>query len=142
MGRIKPQDKNNIKYLFEKGMSQRSIAMTLKKPKSTVSDQLKKMNLKRKDPGGRPKILSERDEIFCAKQMTMGKSSSLVQLSKELKKRFDISAGRNTISRSLKNRGVLSGEKKKNHFFLKKISKRGFSLQNLTKIGQKMIGIG
>lgn len=113
MGKTKPQDKNNIKHLFEKGMSQRSISKTLKIPKSTVGDQLKKMKLKRKDSGGRPKILSERDEIFCAKQMTSGKTSTIVQLSKELKTSFDISAGRNTISRSLKNRGVMSGEKKK-----------------------------
>lgn len=113
MGKIKPQDKNNIKHLFEKGMSQRSISKKLKIPKSTVGLHMKKMKLKRNDTGGRLKILSERDEIFCAKQMTSGKTSTVVQLSKELKKSFGISAGRNTISRSLKNRGVMSGEKKK-----------------------------
>lgn len=99
--------------LFEKGLSQRKIAFKLKIPKSTVADQLKMMKLKRIDKGGRPEILTDRDENFCVNQMTTGKCPTVVKLSKEIKTRFDIDVHPDTISRALKRKGLESGIKKK-----------------------------
>jgi transposase len=80
------------------------------------------MNLKRTDKGGRPKILTDRDENFCVKQMTVGKCATVVKLSKEIKNRFDIDVHPDTISRALKRKGLKSGEKKKNQLSQKKTS--------------------
>jgi len=113
MGRISEQDKRNIKALVEKGMSQRNISAQLKIPKTTVARQSKKINIKKKDKGGRPRLLSTRDENFCMKQITSGKCATAVQVTKELKKRFDITISTFTVSRTLKKNGLKSVEKKK-----------------------------
>jgi hypothetical protein len=113
MVKINNNIKNNIRSLAEKGWSLKKISVQLKIPRSTVAWHRKKMNIKSKDLGGRPKLLTERDENFCLKQITTGKSKTVVDLSKELNRRFKISASTDTISRALKNKGMKSGEKKK-----------------------------
>jgi len=113
MVRINREDKNNIKALIEKGMSFRNISIQLKIPLSTVGRHSKKMNIKPKGRDGRPKILSERAENFCMMQMTTQKCKTVVQLSKEINRRFNITVSTHTISRTLKNKGLKSGEKKK-----------------------------
>ena len=113
MGRISEQDKKDIRALVEKGMSQRDISAKLKISKTTVGRHSKNTNFKSRGKGGRPKILSKRDENFCMKQITSGKCSTTVQLTKELKKRFDITISTDTISRTLKKNGLKSAEKKK-----------------------------
>ena len=120
MGKVNQNQKNSIRSLFEKGMSQRKIAQNLKIPKSTVADQSKAMNLKGTNKGGRPKILTDRDENFCVKQMTVGKCASVVKLAKEIKNRFEIDVHPDTISRALKRKGLNSGVKKKKPALSKK----------------------
>ena len=113
MVRISNLDKNNILALVEKGMSLRNISVKLKIPLSIVGRHSKKMNIKTKARDGRPKILSERDENFCMMQMTTQKCKTVVQLSKEINRRFSINVSTHTISRTLKKKGLKSGEKKK-----------------------------
>jgi transposase len=113
MVKINNDVKNNIRSLAEKGWSLQKISVQLKIPRSTVAWHTKKMNFKSNDRGGRPKVLTERDENFCLMQITTGKSKTVVQLKTELNRRFKISASTDTISRALKNKGLKSGEKKK-----------------------------
>ena len=113
MVRINNGNKNNIKALIEKGMSLRNISSKLKIPLSTVGRHSKKMNLKSKCKVGRRKILSERDEKFCVNQMTTGKSKTVVELKREIKRRFNIDVCTDTLSQTLKKHGLKSGEKKK-----------------------------
>ncbi len=117
MGRIKEQDKKNIKALLGEGMSQRNISFRLKIPKTTVARHSKNFNFKSNDKGGRPKLLSERDENFCIKQMTTGKCATAVLLSKEFKKRFDVTVSAKTISRSMKKKGLNRLKRKRNLSF-------------------------
>jgi transposase len=113
MVRIRREDKNNIKALIEKGTTLRRISDQLKIPLSTVGRHSKKMNIKSKGKAGRPKLLSERDGNFCLNQMTTQKCKTVVQLSKEIDRRFNIKVSTDTISRTLKKKGLKSGEKKK-----------------------------
>jgi transposase len=113
MVRITQDDKNNIKVLIEKGLTKRNISFKLKIPEATIGRHAKKMNLKFKGKAGRHKILSERDEKFCVNQISTRKSKSVVQLQKEMKRRFNIEVSTFTLSRTLKKNGLQSGEKKK-----------------------------
>lgn len=113
MGKVSDQTKKNIKNLLEKGSTHREISSRLRVPRSTVALQAKKMNFKTKSKAGRHKILSERDENFCVKQISTGKILTVVELTKELKNRFDISASTDTVARALKRKGLKSAEKKK-----------------------------
>jgi len=113
MVRLSAEDKRNIQALIEKGMTLRNISLQLHKPLSTVAWLSKKINVKSKGRAGRPKLLSEREENFCMMQMTTRKCKTVVDLSKEMKGRFNVTVSRQTISRTLKNKGMKSGEKKK-----------------------------
>ena len=80
MVKINKNIKNNIRSLAEKGWSLKKMSVQLKIPRSTVAWHAKKLNIKSKDLGGRPKLLTERDENFCLMQMTTGKSKTIVSL--------------------------------------------------------------
>lgn len=113
MGKISVQTKKSIQNLLEKGSTHREISSKLLIPRSTVALQSKKLNFKTKSKVGRHKILSERDETFCVKQISTGKIPTAVGVSKELKKQFNITVSTDTIARVLKKRGLKSAEKKK-----------------------------
>src|SRR5688572_18099502 len=111
MVKIGEQEKRIIKNFLEKGFTQREISTKMKIPKSTVAWHAKKINFKPNSKKGRHKILSERDENFVIRQISSGKTANAMQLSKELKQRFDITASRNTVARVLKKNGLKSAEK-------------------------------
>jgi len=113
MGKVNQQTQQNIKSLLEKGFTQRDISTRLKIPKSTVAWHSKRIDFKSTSKAGRPKILSERDELFCVKQISTGKIPTVVQLKKELKQRFDIEVTTDTIAKMLKQKGLKSAEKEK-----------------------------
>lgn len=113
MGKISKEKKDNMKELLRQGHGHREIAKRLKISKSSVSNCAKAIGIEPNPKNGRPKILSSRDENFCVKQITAGKSPSAIQVSKALKSQFDITASPNTVRRALKNKGLKAGEKKK-----------------------------
>ena len=120
MGKVSQQKKNNMKSMLEKGFTHREISSRLHVPRSTVALHSKKLNFKTKSKAGRRSILSERDVSFCVRQISTGNNSTLRELSKELKNRFDITASTDTISRALKKKGLKSAEKKKNPLLSRK----------------------
>ncbi len=126
MGKVSQQTKENIKSLLEKGISQRDISSRLKTPKSTVAWYSKNFKFKSTSKAGRPKKLSERDELFCVKQISTGKTSTVVQLRKELKHRFGIEVVTDTIAKMLKKKGLKSAEKKKKPLLSQKNIKARF----------------
>ena len=123
MGKINRTTKENMKALLERGLGHRDISRKLKVSKSTVSKFAKKKGFESNPKKGRPKLLSERDENFCAKEVASGRIETAVKLSKVLKQRFDISASPDTISRVLKRKGFKASEKKKKPFLSPKNTK-------------------
>lgn len=113
MVKISQNKRNSMKALLQKGFGHREIAKKLQISKSSVSNFANSIGIASNPKKGRPKILSERDESFCFKQMISGRSSTAVGISKQLQSSFNISASPDTISRVLKKKGLKAAEKKK-----------------------------
>ena len=111
--KIHKSKENNIVSLLLQGKSSRFIAENQKVSKSTVLNVAKAKNIQMKSKGGAKKKLSQRDEKFCAKQITSGESKSVVELTKTLKEKHNINVNRRTVARALNNQGLRAGEKKK-----------------------------
>ena len=107
------QTKNDMKSLLEKGISAREVAKRLPVGKSSVDRMANSMGIQKRKKMGRPKKLSDRDETFCVKEITSGRSPTATNVSKTLTARFGIKVSPDTVARVLKKRGLKSGEKKK-----------------------------
>jgi transposase len=122
MGRKKLSSrvKNGMKSLLEQGLSSRVIANRLKIGKTSVTRHANSTGIKKRKKKGRPRILSARDESFCVREITSGRSPSAVKVAKSLQTNFEIKVSPDTVARVLKKRGLKSGEKKKKPFLSKK----------------------
>ena len=111
--KIKKSLEKKIISQLNEGKTSRRIARNEKVGRSTVQRIAKANEIPLKSKGGRKKKLTTRDEKFCAKQITSGKSKSVTELTKILKEDHNISIDRRTVARALNNQGLRAGEKKK-----------------------------
>ncbi len=107
--KISQQVQNDISSLLLQGKSTAEVARRFGVGKSTVHriGQSKKIDLKAKS--GRKKILTERQEKFCAKKIISGEAKSVVQITKILETDHQTKVSRKTVARALNK----AGEKKK-----------------------------
>ena len=111
--KISQRVQNDISSLLFQGKSTAEVARRFGVGKSTVHriGQSKKIVLKAKS--GRKKILTERQEKFCAKKIISGEAKSVVQITKILETDHKTKVSRKTVARALNKAGLKAGEKKK-----------------------------
>lgn len=113
--KVIPEDmKNNIKKYLGGGISHREIARKTNVSKNTVNRIASEVNSGQySHKGGRPKLLSVRDQTYCARQLTTGRKKTAVDVQKSLKEDLNVVVHVNTIRNALKQRGLVSIVKSK-----------------------------
>lgn len=110
---LSQKNRERVDYFLMKGITTREVAKKMKISKGLVSKIAKEKGFQTKNKSGRKKILSERDEKFCAREITSGRASTAAAVRRNIRETFDVNASEKTISRALKNQGLNSAVKKK-----------------------------
>ncbi len=118
--KISKNKSNQIKDLLNQGKTIRNIASQQNVSPSTVHKVSKNTGIKSQGSKGRRKKLNHNNISLCVRLLTSNQVKTASNLSKYLKENLDIDVHRSTIARSLKERGMKSGEKKKKPLLSKK----------------------
>ena len=136
MKRISDDTRNSAISLLQSGLSARDIGVRLGVSKSTISRISKERytGLK-KSKGGRPKLLSEKEESYCVQQVTRKRVSNAVKVAKGVELDLGIKCNPETIRRTLRKHGLGAIEKPKKLYYRLKTSRLDWTGVISTRIG-------
>ena len=126
MKSISANDKNKVILHLEQGRSTRKIEALTGVSRSTINRVSAKESLGRiVKQKGRPPKLTQRDKLYCVRQMTIGGKETAVQTRKALEEEVRVSVSTNTVRRGLRDSGLGAIVKpKKPHLSSKNVKER------------------